>query len=65
MQLNLIKHPLYLTNLIQTEEGKKGVVKKEKGIWQKVEPFILPVIKNNTEQSALDSHVIALFLARI
>lgn len=28
MQLNLIKHSLYLTNLIQTEEGKKGVAKK-------------------------------------
>lgn len=28
MQLNLIKHSLYFTNLTQTEEGKKGVVKK-------------------------------------
>lgn len=63
MQLNLIKHSLYFTNLIQTEEGKKGVVRK--GIWQKAEPIFLPAIINNTEQSALDSHEIALFLARV
>lgn len=28
MQLNLIKHSLYFTNLTQTEGEKKGVVKK-------------------------------------
>lgn len=38
---------------------------QRKGIWQKVEPIILSIIKNNTVQSALGSRVIALFLARI